>query len=349
MKLTASSVFITTAFIVLGLGILRYQTRERFVHTSPDRTTDKVEVNNARRQQLFVGFLPVTCHLTCPVTDFASKNTQSNTQFKSKIFPDFPTIVSALQSKEILVTFMTVPLAIKLREQNVPIKICYLGHRDGSEIVISMNSKARSLRDLKGKTIAIPSLFSNQHFVLRKLMNEFQLKEDDLKFVVLPPPDMPTSLATGSIDGYFVGEPFCAKAEMDGYGRVLYYARDIWPNFISCALVVHEDLIKSNPETVADLVRGIAESGQWAETHRAQAARIVAPYYRQDEKVLNFVLTSKPQRVSYTQLTPGDNEIQSILNIGHDLGYFKAQISISGLIDRRFIPNQIKAVSIVSE
>jgi NitT/TauT family transport system substrate-binding protein len=180
-------------------------------------------------------------------------------------------------------------------------------------------------------------------------MSEFQLKDDDVKFVVLPPPDMPASLATGSIDGYFVGEPFCAKAELDGYGRVLYYARDIWPNFISCALVVHEDLISNNPEAVADLVRGIAESGQWAETHRTQAARIVAPYYRQDEKVLNFVLTSKPQRVSYTQLTPGDKEIQSILNIGHNLGYFKAQVNISGLIDRRFIPDQIKMVSIVSE
>ena len=50
-------------------------------------------------------------------------------------------------------------------------------------------------------------------------------------FVVLPPPDMPTSLASGAIDVYFVGEPFCAKAELDGIGRILYYARDIWPNF----------------------------------------------------------------------------------------------------------------------
>jgi NitT/TauT family transport system substrate-binding protein len=43
---------------------------------------------------------------------------------------------------------------------------------------------------------------------------------------------------------YFVGEPFAAKAELDGSGRVLYYAKDIWPHFISCVLVVHEKLIK---------------------------------------------------------------------------------------------------------
>ena len=29
------------------------------------------------RETLAVGFLPVTCHLTCPVTDFASKTSQS--------------------------------------------------------------------------------------------------------------------------------------------------------------------------------------------------------------------------------------------------------------------------------
>src|SRR4030095_12045007 len=190
-----------------------------------------------------------------------------------------------------MATFMIVPLAMKLREQGVPFKICYLGHRDGSEIIIAKNSPARSLGDMKGKTIAIPSLFSNQHFVIRKLMEDYGLKKVDINFVVLPPPDMPTSLASGAIDGYFVGEPFCAKAELDGHGRVLYYARDIWPNFISCALVVHEDLIKEQPEVVKDLVRGINESGEWTERNRESAAKLVSPYFRQDEKLLKYVLT----------------------------------------------------------
>src|SRR5690606_16449119 len=107
-----------------------------------------------------------------------------------------------------------------------------------------------------------------QHFLVHKLMEDYGMNDDDIEFIVLPPPDMPTSLAAGAIDAFFVGEPFCAKAEMDGVGRVLFYARDIWPKFVSCALVVHEDLIQQNPDVVGDLVRGIAESGAWAETHR---------------------------------------------------------------------------------
>jgi len=238
-------------------------------------------------------------------------------------------------------TFMIVPLAMKLREQGVPVKICYLGHRDGSEIIVAKNSRVRSLVDLKGKKMAIPSLYSNQNFVLHKLMLDYGMKDEDITFVVLPPPDMPTSLAAGAIDGYFVGEPFCAKAELDGTGRVLYYARDIWPNFISCALVVHEDLIRENPGVVEDLVRGIAQSGKWAETHRAEAAKLAAPYYRQDEKVLNFVLTSDPKRVSYVQLTPTDEDLQRIQDMGIRMGLLKKKIPMNEIIDRNFVPKQI--------
>jgi NitT/TauT family transport system substrate-binding protein len=297
--------------------------------------------NKLATRELTVGYLPVTCHLTCPVTDYASKTTLTSTNFNSRVFTDFPTVVSALEAKQVQATFMIVPLAMKLREQGVPVKICYLGHRDGSEIVVGKNSKIRSMKDLKGKKVAIPSLYSNQNFVFHKLMEDHGLKPDDVTFIILPPPDMPTSLAAGAIDGYFVGEPFCAKAELDGYGRVLYYARDIWPNFISCCLVVHEDLIRENPDIVGDLVRGIAESGAWAETHREEAARLVSPYFRQDEKVLNFVLTSDPQRVSYVKLTPTDEDLQLIQDTGIKLGLLTKKIPMDELIDRSFVPKEI--------
>src|SRR4249919_2705806 len=337
MKLTKTGFIVSIILILVVLGLLRYKpwssngsTNVRdVVHEGP---------NDKAKRELTVGYLPVTCHLTCPVTDFASKTTQSNTNFNSRVFTDFPTVVSALEAEQVQATFMIVPLAMKLREQGVPVKICYLGHRDGSEIIVAKNSPARSLGDLKGKTIAIPSLFSNQNFVIHKLMEDYGLKTNDINFVVLPPPDMPTSLASGAIDGYFVGEPFCAKAEMDGYGRVLYYARDIWPNFISCALVVHEDLIRDHPDVVKDLVRGIAASGAWAETHRAEAAKLVAPYYRQNEKVLNYVLTSVPRRVSYVQLTPTEQDFQLIQDMGLKMGLLTKHMPLSDLIDRDFIP-----------
>ena len=299
------------------------------------------------RQQLSVGFLPVTCHLTCPVTDYATR-TSAATRFESQRFTDFPTIVESIKGGRLEATFMIAPLAMKLREQGVPVKIAYLGHRDGSTVIVRSDLDVKDLRGLRGRTFAIPSKYSNQYLVIRKLMDDQGVRPEEVRFVELPPPDMPGALAARAIDAYFVGEPHAAKAELDGSGRVLYHAKDIWPQFISCVLVVHERLIRERPEVVRDLVRGIAESGEWAEQHRAEAAKVAAPYFRQDERVVRYVLTQPPDRVSYRMLTPTDADLQQIHDMALKAGILEKPISMRDLVDRQFIPADIRPAPITA-
>ena len=323
------------AVAVIGiLAVLRMQPWQRS-QVAPAGTG-----NDRGREALTVGFLPVTCHLTCPVTDFASKTSRS-TRFDSQRFTDFPTVVETLKGGRIDATFMIAPLAMKLREQGVKVRIAYLGHRDGSTVIVRKDLPAKTLKDLAGLTFAIPSKYSNQYLVIRKLMKDEGVDPATIRFVELPPPDMPGALASKAIDAYFVGEPHPARAELDGSGRVLYHAKDIWPNFISCVLVVTDRLIAERPAVVRDLVRGIAESGEWADTHRLDAARLVAPYFRQDESLLRYVLTQPPGRVSYRMLTPGDQEMQAIADMALEAGILERRLDIKGLVDRQFIPADI--------
>jgi NitT/TauT family transport system substrate-binding protein len=241
---------------------------------------------------------------------------------------------------------MIAPLAMKMREQGVAIKIVYLGHRDGSTVMVRSDLPARSLVDLKGRVFAIPSKYSNQNLVIRRLMKDQGMAPGDLRFVEMPPPDMPGALATRAIDAYFIGEPHAARAELDKTGRVLYHAKDIWPHFISCVLVVTERLIKERPAVVHDLVRGIAESGEWAEGHRVEAATLVSPYFRQDERLVRYVLTQPPDRVSYRMLTPTDQEMQRIADMALETGVLERRLDVRELVDRAFIPPDIKAAEI---
>jgi NitT/TauT family transport system substrate-binding protein len=296
-------------------------------------------------ETLAVGYLPVTCHLTCPVTDYATK-TSTTTRFESQRFTDFPTVVETLKSGRLDATFMIAPLAMKLREQGVKVRIAYLGHRDGSTVIVRKDLPAKSLKDLQGRVFAIPSKYSNQYLVIRKLMKDEGVDPATIKFVELPPPDMPGALAAHAIDAYFIGEPHAARAELDGSGRVLYHAKDIWPHFISCVLVVTDRVIAERPEVVRDLVRGIAESGEWADSHRLDAAKLVAPYFRQDEKLLRYVLTQPPDRVSYRMLTPGDEEMQRIADMAVDAGILERHLDVHDLVDREFIPANIAAARI---
>src|SRR5438105_11755599 len=124
-------------------------------------------------------------------------------------------MVESMKAGRLDATFMIVPLAMKLREQGLKVKICYLGHRDGSTVMVRKDLPARSLRDLRGKTFAIPSKYSNQNLVIHKLMEDQGVKPEEIRFIEMPPPDMPGALAAKAIDAYFVGEPHCAKAELD--------------------------------------------------------------------------------------------------------------------------------------
>ena len=328
------------------LGLILLIAVLAFIRFKPWRLRGNNQQQAQARAELKVGFLPVTCHLTCPVTDYATR-TSTQTRFESQRFTDFPTVVESIKSGRLDATFMIAPLAMKLREQGVPVKICYLGHRDGSTVIVRKDLPAQSLRDLKGKTFAIPSKYSNQYLVITKLMADQGVDPKDIKFVELPPPDMPGALAAKAIDAYFIGEPHAAKAELDGTGRVLYHAKDIWPHFISCVLVVTDKLIKERPEVVRDLVRGIAESGEWAETHRIEAAKVVSPYFRQDEKLVRYVLTQPPDRVSYRMLTPTDEELQRIHDMALKAGILQKPINMKDLVDREFIPTDIKPAKIV--
>jgi NitT/TauT family transport system substrate-binding protein len=159
----------------------------------------------------------------------------------------------------------------------------------------------------------------------------------------MAPPDMPAALAAGAIDAYFVGEPYAAKAELAGTGRVLYHAKDIWPHFISCVLVVRDELIDARPDLVRDLVRGIAESGEWVERNRIAAAHLAArtEYYNQDARLLEHVLTEPPDRVSYRMLTPTDDDLRSIMRYALKAGILHHAIDLASLVDRRFIPAHI--------
>lgn len=235
---------------------------------------------------------------------------------------------------------MLAPLAMALRQQGVPIKIVYLGHRDGTAMMTHKDSSIRKIRDLKGKTIAVPNRYSNQYLIIFKALRENGLSIKDVRILEMPPPDMPAALFSKSVDAITSGEPFMAQTQLEGYGRVLYQAKDIWPNFISCVLVVHESAIRNHSEWVQDLVDGIARSGLWLEgglDHRMSAAEAVARnYYNQHPKLLQYVLSEPPDRVTYSNLRLAKEDFEQIEKLAREAGIFDGPISFEQYAETRF-------------
>ena len=290
--------------------------------------------------QFRVGFLPVTCHLTCPVTDWINRNSLGRGFYEPVRFSGFPEIKESLISGYLPATFMLAPMAMALRQQGVPIKIVYLGHRDGTAMMVRKDSQVYSVRDLRGKRVAIPNRFSNQHLLFRRALKQAGMSISDVEMVEMPPPDMPAALYSKAVDAISSGEPFMAQTEMDGYGRVLYQAKDIWPDFISCVLVVSQKAIDEHPEWVQQLVTGIARSGLWMQEgmdHRMQAADVVATqYYNQDPRLLRYVLSKPPDRVHYDKLSLARADFADIEALALEAGILDGSISFDDYADVRF-------------
>jgi NitT/TauT family transport system substrate-binding protein len=255
-------------------------------------------------------------------------------------FSGFPEIKEAVVSGHLPATFMLAPLAMKLRQQGVPIKIIYLGHRDGTAIMVQKDSTIRSFADLRGKTIAVPNRFSNQYLIVFKGLRDAGLSIKDVNILEMPPPDMPAALYSRSVDAITSGEPFMAQTEIEGYGRVLYQAKDVWPNFISCVLVVREDLIRKDRAWVQQLVDGIASSGKWLQDgmeNRMQAAEKVSrDYYNQRPELLRFVLSKPPDRVTYANLRLARQDFEQIEALGREAGILDGPVGFDDYADTSF-------------
>ena len=221
------------------------------------------EYRPVAERKITVAYLPVTCQLTCPVTDYISKFSDNGELFLPRMFQGFPEMKEALISGKVQAAFIVAPMAIALKAQGVPIKVVYLGHRYGSAVVVRKNGPVKTFADLRGRTVAIPSRFSDERLLLFKAMKVWGMKAGDIKMVEMAPPDVSGALAAGAIDGFSMGEPFPSQAELGGFGRVLFQARDYWPDYMSCILVVRQDLIDARPDVVQVLVDGIARSGLW--------------------------------------------------------------------------------------
>jgi NitT/TauT family transport system substrate-binding protein len=291
-------------------------------------------------RKITVAYLPVTCQLTCPVTDYISKFSDNGELFLPRMFQGFPELKEALISNKVQAAFIVAPMAIALRAQGVPIKVVYLGHRYGSAVVVRKNGPIKTVAELRGHTIAIPSRFSDERLLLFRAMKVSGLKPGDVKMVEMAPPDVSGALAAGAIDGFSMGEPFPSQAEMAGFGRVLFQAREYWPDYMSCILVVRQDLIDSRPDVVQVLVDGIARSGLWLDQGKPQrddASDFVGRfYYNQKPALLRWALTRDVNRVMYEPLAPRKNDFDLVRDLMMETGVLNKKIAFEDYVDTRF-------------
>ncbi len=127
--------------------------------------------------------------------------------------------------------------------------------------------------------------FSTHNYQLRFWMAAGGVDPDeDLRLVVLPPPYMVDSLASGHVDGFCVGAPWNSVAVDLGIGVILHFVSEILSRAMEKLLAVRADWAEEKPDVLLRLVRAHRKATAFIEdvSNREEVCAILAAPNRID-------------------------------------------------------------------
>ena len=254
---------------------------------------------------LRIGYLPITDATPLLVAHgkgfFAAEGLEA---LKPILLRSWAQVIEAFIAGQVDVVHLLSPMAVWARYgSKVPAKIVAWNHVDGSALTVL--PEIAGLKDLGGKTVAVPFWFSIHNVVLQAMLRDAGLKPtirgagppaaDEVRLVVMAPSDMPPALAAKRIAGYIVAEPFDAAAEMLGVGKVLRFTGDVWKRHACCVVFMHEDDLAYRPDWSQRVINAIVKAQIYARDHRAETAALLSRedphrYTPQPRAVLDKVL-----------------------------------------------------------
>ncbi len=97
---------------------------------------------------------------------------------------------------------------------------------------------------------------------------------------VTPPPQMPSTMEAGTINGYCVGEPWNQQAVFKGIGVPVVTDYEIWKNNPEKVFGVSKTWAEKNPNTHIRIVKAMIRAAQWLDennnANRPEAVKILA-------------------------------------------------------------------------
>jgi len=104
----------------------------------------------------------------------------------------------------------------------------------------------------------------------------------DVTLITIPPPQMVANMKVGKMDGFCVGEPWNARAIVDGIGFTAITTQQLWKDHPEKVLAFTEEFAAKNPRTVKATIRAVVEASQWIDKleNRTRMAEVVSqPQY----------------------------------------------------------------------
>jgi len=162
---------------------------------------------------------------------------------------------------------------------------------EGSAIVARKGTEAASLKNLTGKTVAFPGYATMQDFLLRRALKNTGMTIQNIRPIVLKPPEMQQALELKHIDAFIAWQPYPAQALSSGSAQVVLDSSAIWKDHPCCVLIARREIAQSRPEDMRRLRAAHAQACAFIEQNPDEAIAIGIKYTSMDRVVVQEALS----------------------------------------------------------
>jgi NitT/TauT family transport system substrate-binding protein len=231
---------------------------------------------------LRLGFLANITHepaLVGIAKGYFTKDLGKNVTLKTSVFSTGTEETTALLAGQLDAAYVGPNPAINAwqKSNGTAIKIISGAASGGASLVVKKG--ITSAPQLKGKSLATPSLGNTQDVALRYWLKQHGLNTTptgggDVSIKPIKPNSAAVlEFASGQIDGGWEPEPYATEMVLDGGTRLVNEA-SLWPGgkFVTTNLVVTQSFLKAHPSTVNGLLKGQIEANSYINSNATAAA-----------------------------------------------------------------------------
>lgn len=230
---------------------------------------------------------------------------------KLQFTPSAQSIPPALLADSLQIGTPTVPIFVLAAASGLPLKIIGGNIQTGdnfhlSAIIVRSDVQAAGPKDLEGKTIAVPGIYSFMHILLVKWLQTHGVEVAKVHMVEVPIPGMMDALKTAQVDAVVPVDPFMSRIVGAGVGRILsYYIDDFPPGILPTIYVATAAYIEKHREAIEGVHAALAEGLAWHQAHPEGAPASLAKYMNVTPEIAknlplpHFITDVSPQQVQF--------------------------------------------------
>jgi sulfonate transport system substrate-binding protein len=196
-------------------------------------------------------------------------------------------------------------------------------------VLLPKNSSIRSVKDLKGKRIAL-NLGSAAHLLLLRALRGAGLGLNDVQLENLAPPDARVAFQSGNLDAWVIWYPYLADAQEALGARILVTGKGLVDGY--SFYFSTRSFAEQHPHLLRMILTHLNEADHWIDDHPAAAAQIMSDQTGVPAPLMQELVKRRGQ----LEIKPVDGQMiasqQRVADTFYGLGLIPSKLEVASAV-----------------